>query len=185
MRVGVLPFDASREPRFGFSINASAMYAYYSHVASGEPLNGTWRGRRVRGADMSYRVPSMRLDSLWRRELGRRRISFLKVDVDRDWKAIGMEGLLREKAFAILVSAGCALPGYARRVHSAIPWPLATRVRSARVHVVCPCAYVQSIEVDGHWGGTFSPWNVTSTDQLAWLASTSGYDTFLKVSYAA
>ena len=44
---------------------------------------------------------------------------------------------------------------------------------------------VMTIEVDSGWGGAASPpmdpWNVSSVDQLVWLARAHGYAAFLKV----
>lgn len=60
--------------------------------------------RGMRGAPLprsSYMVRRRRLDSLWRHELGGRRIDFLKVDIDTDWTAMGLEGLLEARGFAV------------------------------------------------------------------------------------
>ena len=35
-------------------------------------------------------VPTIRADTLWRRVLGSRHIDFLKIDVDADWRQIGL-----------------------------------------------------------------------------------------------
>lgn len=50
-----------------------------------------------------YVVPSLRADTLWRRHGRGRRIDLIKVDVDLSWKQIGLEGLLDESAFSVMV----------------------------------------------------------------------------------
>lgn len=52
-----------------------------------------------------YRVPSMTLDALWRRELRGRRIHLLKADVDIGYHRLGIElaPLAAQRAFAVLV----------------------------------------------------------------------------------
>jgi hypothetical protein len=45
----------------------------------------------------------MRADSLWKRRLGGRRIDFLKIDVDANWRHIGLGALVTGRAFAVLV----------------------------------------------------------------------------------
>jgi len=55
---------------------------------------------RTRG--VTYGVQTERVDTLWRRELSGRRIDFLKVDVDTNWRDIGLDGLLVHRAFDLM-----------------------------------------------------------------------------------
>ena len=66
------------------------------------------RGNVTRYSWPEYKVPTVRADSLWRRHLERhptspRRIDFLKIDVDRPWHTLGLEGLFSARAFKVLV----------------------------------------------------------------------------------
>ena len=47
-----------------------------------------------------YRVGGVRADTLWRRTFGSARLSFVKVDLP--WTAVGLEGLIEERAFRVL-----------------------------------------------------------------------------------
>lgn len=51
---------------------------------------------------LRYPVRRVRLDTLWRRELRRRAVDFLKVDIDSSWTALGFESMLRERAFRVM-----------------------------------------------------------------------------------
>lgn len=61
---------------------------------------GKWDGHwHVR----PYMVSTMRADTLWRRYGRGRHVDFIKIDVDQSWKQIGIEGLLEERAFSVMV----------------------------------------------------------------------------------
>lgn len=64
-------------------------------------LNATISGS-VSSAKLRYDVKTMRTDTLWRRELGGRRVDFLKIDVDQPWTTIGLEGMLSARAFKVM-----------------------------------------------------------------------------------
>ena len=49
-----------------------------------------------------YYVDRQRTDTFWMRELHGRRIDFLKIDVDANWRAIGLEGLFARRGFKLL-----------------------------------------------------------------------------------
>lgn len=72
--------------------------------------------RRERGA--RYYVKTERADTLWRRELSGRRIDYIKIDVDTNWRAIGLEGLLRGRGFKLLTVE--VDQSWGREIH---PWP--------------------------------------------------------------
>ena len=80
----------------GFQVNASSVYRRYARVAA-----GIERPKTPPRETEIYHVPSMRLDTFWRRHVLGRRVDFWKVDVDKDWKGLGLAGLLRERAFAV------------------------------------------------------------------------------------
>ena len=88
------------------AVNASLLYDYYARLVaaggnhskacsarlcspSGEPL-----GR--------YRVPRMRADALMQRELGERRIDFVKVDIDAHWRSMGLQWLIERRRFRVM-----------------------------------------------------------------------------------
>jgi hypothetical protein len=52
---------------------------------------------------LRYTVRAHRADTLWHRHLGGRRIDFLKVDVDRSWLDIGLDGLIVARGFTVMV----------------------------------------------------------------------------------
>ena len=53
---------------------------------------------RFEGAQrLPFMVPSMRTDTMWRRLLGGRTIDFLKIDVDRSWTNVGLDGLFEQR----------------------------------------------------------------------------------------
>ena len=94
--------DDCRGGASAFCVHAPGMYDYYSVMARhGKAAVKTKYNASARAA-MRYLVPTMRMDTFWRRHLGRRRVHFWKVDVDTDWRKIGMEGLLQERAFAVM-----------------------------------------------------------------------------------
>ena len=66
-----------------------------------ELFNSTVRGRHQRSA-LPYNLRTMRTDTLWRRELGAKRIDFLKIDVDMPWTWIGLEGLIAQRGFRVM-----------------------------------------------------------------------------------
>ena len=50
-----------------------------------------------------YLVRRERVDALWERRLGSRRIDFLKIDVDTSWLNLGLTGLFERRGFTIMV----------------------------------------------------------------------------------
>ena len=59
---------------------------------------------RFEGAQrLPFMVPSMRTDTMWRRLLGGRTIDFLKIDVDRSWTNVGLDGLFEARGFRLLL----------------------------------------------------------------------------------
>ena len=91
--------------RLGFSASNLTMppSAYVPEV-----FERAARGNVTRYSWPEYKVPTVRADSLWRRHLERhptspRRIDFLKIDVDRPWHSLGLEGLFSARAFKVLV----------------------------------------------------------------------------------
>ena len=65
-----------------------------------------------------YFVKSERMDTLWRREVHGRQIDFLKIDIDTNWRSIGLEGLLARRGFKLLT---IEIDGsWGGRLH---PWP--------------------------------------------------------------
>ena len=50
-----------------------------------------------------YLVRRERVDALWERRLGSRRIDFLKIDVDTSWLNLGLTGLFERRGFTVMV----------------------------------------------------------------------------------
>jgi len=59
-------------------------------------------GNTTRRRHPPYVVPTQRADTLWRRRLGGTRIDVVKCDVDKSWLDIGVDGLLRARAFRVM-----------------------------------------------------------------------------------
>ena len=64
-------------------------------------------GRLLVERTAPYPVKTVRLDTLWERELGGRALDFVKIDVDAPWRSLGLEKLLAAAAPGVL---GAGLP---------------------------------------------------------------------------
>ena len=104
----------------------------------------------------AYPVRAGRADSLWRAEMGGTYLDFVKIDVDRSWRVIGLEGMLVERAFAVLT------------IELDASWGVKPFHHDGRLDRSHP-----------------SGWGLTDADQLAWLAARHGYHTWLKLPCAA
>lgn len=50
-----------------------------------------------------YPIVTARLDTIWREAAAGRHIDFLKIDVDKPWHEMGLEGLLSARAFSVML----------------------------------------------------------------------------------
>ena len=62
----------------------------------------THRDARAPWKELHYDVRQLRADTLWARHVDRRKVDFLKVDMDRHWNSMGLEGLLEHKGFTLM-----------------------------------------------------------------------------------
>ena len=111
------------------------------------------------GGRLRYRVPTVRMDTLWRRELGGRTIDFLKIDLDMPvWQVGGIAELLALHAVRVMV------------IEVDSTWEQSvwcgTCMRRERL---------ENLE-------RLKPrWNLSQADELSWYARSHGYETLLKV----
>eukprot|EP00966_Prymnesium_polylepis_P284866 6581514-Prymnesium_polylepis.1 len=78
--------------------------------------DGTINSRRFTPKHLrGYRVPTSRVDTLWREHLGGVHIDFLKIDIDMSWREMGLEGLIARRGFSALVIEVDASWGFSAR----------------------------------------------------------------------
>ena len=65
----------------------------YSSVRGGNITRSSWP---------PYRVETIRTETLWQRQLGGQPLDFVKCDVDRSWREIGVDGLIERRAFRVM-----------------------------------------------------------------------------------
>ena len=104
------PYHASRGPTAAAQARVAdaKFYHRWRHLVSTMgPTVGRLDPLEMKGA--SYDVRTIRADAIWstwtkrhRIDLQQRRIDFLKIDVDTDWKGLGLEGLFEQRAFRVL-----------------------------------------------------------------------------------
>lgn len=109
---------------------------------------------RLRSDAPAYMVRATRLDTLWRSPpLNGRKVDFLKVDIDLSWREIGLDALIAERGFRVMV------------IECDYSWGGALR-----------------LELLGPFGRELAAsHNVSHVDQLAWRARQHGYSTYVKV----
>jgi hypothetical protein len=109
-------------------------------------------------------VPTIRLDTMWRHRLGSRRIDFLKIDIDADWRQLGLLDLLRKRGVAVAVITVYPVwrnPPEELRVSAFDQFVWWSRTLGYDAYLKVPCA-ARSSEVGSIEGGWYS--------RAAWLA---------------
>ena len=122
--------------------------------------------------DLHYEVRQMRTDAFWERYLHRRKVDFLKVDMDRHWNSMGLDRLLEQKGFTLMSievdkAWGHVLPGWNLTAVDQLVWLARHHGYNSYLKVPCKHAPARSEwgwanDMESEWSAWYFPLSNTS-----------------------